>query len=203
EDFNARLFKAQIALSRQDYASARKYLGEADKIKPNNQQVYLYGVGVARIDPKVGPAKALEMWDRVAKQFGDSAEMRVAKADILIALNGEQLKPELAALLAGIDSWKPEQKVALWGNMAQRYLGLGMMDEAKQYLSLVADQRPNELPTRLALFQLALETNDDDGMKEAQKKILQIVKDENDSTYLYTVVRRKLAQFRRGVLGEE
>lgn len=202
-EFDAIIFKVQIALTRQDYAGARNLLREADKNKPKNQQVYLALVSVARLDPKVGPAKAMEMWQRVAKDFGDSAEMRLNKADILIALGGDQLKPELASLLAGINDWKPEQKVMVWGGMAQRYLNLGMMEEAQQYLSMVADERPNELPTRVTLFTLALETGNDDGMKEAQKKILQIVKDTNDSTYLYTEARRQLSLVRRGMLGPE
>ena len=55
----------------------------------------------------------------------------------------------------------------------------------------------------MSLFTLALETNDDEGMKEAQKKILNIVKDTNDSTYLFTEARRQLSQVRRGILGPE
>ncbi|MEX0641484.1 MAG: tetratricopeptide repeat protein, partial [Pirellulales bacterium] len=196
-------FQIQIAMIRQDYATARTLLGKANKLKPNNLQVYLSGVSIARLDPSIGPAKAMEMWERVAKDFGDSAEMRLAKADILIAQSGEQLKPELASLLVGVDGWKPEQKILLWGGMAQRYLNLGMTDEAKEYLALVADARPNELPTRVGLFTLALETNDDEGMQAAQKKILEIVRNQHDSTYLYTEARRRLSQVRRGKLGPE
>ena len=143
------------------------------------------------------------MWERVAAQFDDSPELRLSKADLLIAINDEQMKPELASLLSGINAWKADQKVMLWAGMAQRYLNLGMTDEAKQYLSMVADNRPNELPARVSLFTLALETNDDEGMQEAQKKILQIVKDTNDSTYLYTEARRQLSLVRRGMLGPE
>ena len=78
-----------------------------------------------------------------------------------------------------------QEKVELWGGMSQKYLSLGMMDEARQYLSLAADNRPNELPLRMSLFMLALDANDDAGMKEAQEKILEIVKDRNDSNFLY------------------
>ena len=128
-------------------------LREADRLKENNLQVYLALVAVARLDPKVGPAKAMEMWEKLAKDkhFGDSAEMRLAKADLLTAINGENLKLELTSLLAGIDDWKPKRKVMLWRGMAQRFLNLNMMDEGKQSLTLVADALPNELPTHVGL----------------------------------------------------
>ena len=87
--------------------------------------------------------------------------------------------------------------------MAGRYLNLSMPDEARQYLTLAADNQPNDLPLRLALFSLALEAGDDAGMKEAQDKILQIVGDKNDSNWLYAEARRKLLLVRRGRLGPE
>jgi tetratricopeptide (TPR) repeat protein len=40
-------------------------------------------------------------------------------------------------------------------------------------------------------------------MKQAQDKILEIVKDRNDSNFLYTEARRKLSQLRRGEVGKE
>jgi tetratricopeptide (TPR) repeat protein len=50
------------------------------------------------------------------------------------------------------------------------------------------------------LFQLALEANDDHGMKDAQDKILKIVGSTEDSQWLYTEARRKLSLVRRGQL---
>ena len=78
-----------------------------------------------------------------------------------------------------------------------------MMDEARQYLNLVADNQPQELPVRLDLFSMALDANDAEGMKSAQDKILQVVGDQNDSAWLYAEARRKLWLMRRGQLGRE
>jgi cellulose synthase operon protein C len=76
-----------------------------------------------------------------------------------------------------------------------------MAEEARQNLTLAADNQPNELPLRLMLFSLAQDAGDDTGMKEAQDKILQIVGDQNDSAWLYTEARRRLQQVHRGRLG--
>jgi tetratricopeptide (TPR) repeat protein len=78
-----------------------------------------------------------------------------------------------------------------------------MTDEARQYWTLAAELQPQELPLRLQLFQLALLANDDAGMKDVQEKILDIVGDKNDSTWLYTEARRRLSLVKRGELGKE
>lgn len=206
DDTTLKLQQTSLALSRKDYATARKLVSEAyeaakaAKSKPLIFAVKRTALEVTRLDPQQGPAKALAAWPKLVEEFGDLPELRIQKADMLIAINNEQLKSELAALLTGIDSWTLDQKLMLWGGMAQRYLNLGMVAEAQENLTLVADNRPTELPTRLALFNLALEANDDVGMKAAQDKILAIVKDQNDSTWLYTEARRQLSQIRRGKL---
>ena len=82
--------------------------------------------------------------------------------------------------------------------MAGRYLMLGMRDEAKANLERVADLRPNELPTRVAIFTLALEANDDVAMKDAQDKLLKVVGSKEDSNWLYSEARRLLSLYRRG-----
>jgi cellulose synthase operon protein C len=202
-----KVFEAQLMMMRKDFAGAGKALSEANRLKPNDLLIHRVFVQLARINPQAGPEKAMEMWQKVASQFKDEeqalAELRLDKADILISMKKDDLRAELAGLFTGIDNWPVQEKVELWGGMAQRYLSVGMTDEARQYLSLAADNQPNELPLRMSLFTLALDANDDAGMKEAQQKILEIVKDRNDSTWLFTEARRKLSQVRRGELGKE
>ena len=67
----------------------------------------------------------------------------------------------------------------------------------------VAAVRPDELPTRVMLFALALEANDDVGMLAAQKKILDVVGEKSDSTYQFTEARRQISLYRRGQGGKE
>jgi len=207
DETTTKLYQAQMMIMREDYDGAAKLLAEAKTLSPKNLQVQRLIIQLARVNPKIGPEKAMEYLTRVQSQFGDGPALRTDKADILIALNKDQnkekLKPELASLLVGIDDWTPAQKSELWNGMAARYLNLGMPDEARQSLALAADAQPNELRLRLALFTLALEAGDDAGMQEAQDKILQIVGDKNDSSWLYAEARRKLLLLRRGRLGPE
>lgn len=208
DETTSKLVKAQIALVREDYNGANKLLDEANLLSPKNLQIYRFKIQVARANPQVGPVKALELLQKVVDQFGDKAALRIDKADILIVLNKdkqdkEPLKRELAELLSGMDSWSTQEKVDLWREMAGRYLSLNMIDEGRQYMALAADNLPNDLPLRIALFNVALEVGDPEGMKAAQDKIQQIVGDQNDSAWLYAEAKRKLWLLRRGQLGKE
>jgi cellulose synthase operon protein C len=203
-----KLVQAQVVMMREDYDAAAKLLKEAKELSPKNLQVQLMIIGLARTNPKVGPAKAMEVLNRTIEQFGDLPSLRLTKADILIQLNKspedrESLKRELASLATGVDKWTTQQKAELWTGLFSRYLSLNMIEEARQYLTLAADNQPNELPLRLMLFSLALDANDDAGMKDAQDKILQIVGDQNDSAWLYTEARRRLQQVQRSRMGIE
>jgi cellulose synthase operon protein C len=208
DDATAKLVEAQLLLMREEYDAAAKILAEAKQIAPENLQIQRMMVQLTRVHPKAGPERALELWKKVVAEFGDQPVLRLDKADILIAMNADQqnkedLRGELASLTTATDDWTVTQKVELWSGMAARYLSLGMSEEARQYLTMAAENKPNDLPLRLSVFALALEANDDDGMKDAQEKILEIVGSTNDSAWLYTEARRKLSLARRQQLGPE
>ncbi len=208
DEATIKLYQTQLLVMREDFAGASKALADANRLSPKNLQIRRMAVQLVRLDPKRGPAEAMKLWTKVVDEFGDQAPLRLDKADILIALhkdqeNKDELKAELAGLASGIDDWPVARKVELWRGLAGRFLNLGMSQEARPYLTLAADNKPEELPLRLGLFALALDANDDAGMKEAQDKVLEIVKDKNDSDWLYTEARRKLSLVRRRQLGPE
>jgi tetratricopeptide (TPR) repeat protein len=202
------LAKAQIAMLGEDYDSAAKFLKDAGELAPKSLQVRRSKVQLARLHPKYGPEKAMSVLETVVKEFGDQPALRLDKADIIITLNKDKqdkqpLKQQLAELATNIDSWSAQQKSDLYKGLSDRCMALNMLEEARQYLNLAADNQPNELRWRLALFSLALDANDAEGMKSAQDKILQIVGDQNDSDWLYAEARRQLWLLRRGQLGKE
>ncbi len=203
-----KLTEAQLALMQEDYDGAAKLITDARKDAPQNLRVLRMALALALANPKMGPQVALNVWEKMTAQFGDLPELRVDKATILLQLNKDKqdkgpLKQELAGLLAGIDKWTAAQKVELWRGMTSKYLALGMADEARQCLALAADALPNELPLVLASFSMALDAGDDEGMKTAQEKILRVVKDKNDSQWLFAEARRRLNLVRRGRSGPE
>ncbi|MEX2092398.1 MAG: hypothetical protein WD971_06955, partial [Pirellulales bacterium] len=208
------LFWARLMLAREDFPEARKRLAAGYQKDEENLEIRRTGVVLLRAeDPQLGPAKALRLLDQVVEKFGDKPELRLDRADILIALNqqhraddkskGEDLKDELASLSKIPATWNENEQVTFWNGMAGRYLAIGVRDEALASLEHVAALRPNELPTRVAIFALALEANDDVAMKEAQDKILKVVGTKEDSNWLYSEARRQLSLYRRGKLDKE
>src|SRR4051794_1148174 len=102
-----KLVKAQIAMAHEDFTLANKYLNEANQLSPDNLRIWRSKIQLAAVDPKVGPTKAMDMLAKVVQKFGDKPEVRVDRADLLIAMNKdkqdkEPLKRELAALMTGI-----------------------------------------------------------------------------------------------------
>ena len=202
------LFWAKVMLMREDYGAARKYLVDGGKKDPENLDIRRTAVLWLRTDPSQGTDKALKLLDDVVEKFGDRAELRLDRADCLIAQNqkdpdNDALKEKLATLAEAPTDWDDAAKVTLWNGMAGRYLAIGQRDEAKARLLLVADSQPDNLPTRVAIFALALEANDDVAMRAAQDDILKVVGRKDDSNWLYSEARRLLSLFRRGQVGKE
>ncbi|MGD9632573.1 MAG: tetratricopeptide repeat protein [Pirellulales bacterium] len=198
------LFWARVMLGRENFQEARKRLVAAREKDPDNVEVRRLAVLLLRAeDHEKGPAKALQLLDQTVEQFGDKPDLRLDRADCLIAMNlqnpdQDKLKLDLAALTEIPSDWSENDQVAFWNGIAPRYAMVGMRDETKDCLNRVAELRPKDLPTRLALFNLALEANDDEAMKLAQEQILNIVGTKEDSTWLYTEARRRLSDFARG-----
>lgn len=203
------MFWARMMLYRENFPEARKRLIAARNKDDKNVEVRRLAVLLLRAeDPKTGPAKALQLLDQTIEQFGDSAQLRLDRVDCLIAVNAqdpntEKLKQELADLSKLPSDWDQDEQVTFWNGMAGRYLQFGMRDDAAESLKHVADLRPKDLPTRVALFSLALESSDDVGMKEAQDDILKIVGTKEDSNWLYSEAQRRLSLLKRGQADKE
>jgi len=197
------MFWARAMLARENFSEARKRLVAAREKDPENLDVRRLAVLLLRAeDPQNGPAKALRLLDQTIEQFGDKPELRLDRADILITIGRQEndidkLKQDLSALGNIPSSWNENDQISFWNGLAGRYLALGMTDEAKDSFNRVIKLRPKDLPTRVAIFELALQANDDAAMKDAQEQILNIVGTKEDSNWLYSEARRRLALYKQ------
>jgi tetratricopeptide (TPR) repeat protein len=208
DEATQKIIWANLYLMRGDLDKSRVLLQEVHKLVPEEnvqQRLLIQRLAIQLVlrDPQQGPEKALNLVDRAIAQFGDQPALRFDKADILISQRGEKLPQQLTALAEGIDDWTDEQKLVLWSGLSAKYLTVGMSDDAKECLKHVVELQPDNLPTRHMLFMLALETNDDVGMQEAQEKILEITKDKSDSLWQFTEARRMLSLYQRNRLGKD
>ena len=90
-----------------------------------------------------------------------------------------------------MDDFPDNQEAFVWSPSPPRFEQLGDITQARRALNKPSRCRPNSLPTRNALFDFALKQRDDPGMRDAQEKVLEIVKSKSDPGYVLTEVKRR------------
>ncbi|QDT71194.1 tetratricopeptide repeat protein [Lacipirellula limnantheis] len=191
------------AEQKQLFTQAREAIKKAYAIDPNDPTVQIQAIRLLAQEPDSGPAKALELLDSIVKKGKDSAAFRTLRIDLLSAIRDEKLPAQLIAATEGMDAFPDNQKALVWAAVAGRFEQLGDFTQARRALEEAAKLSPNSLPTRNALFDLALRQNDDPGMRAAQEKVLEIVKSKNDPGYVLTEVKRRLSGFASGTTSKE
>ncbi|MEX2171608.1 MAG: tetratricopeptide repeat protein [Pirellulales bacterium] len=205
------LLKVHVLMQRGDYVAAREMIREAYKQDPDNLNVRRAAMLLVSSDPEQGPSKALELHQSIVEKFGDTPQLRMDRADLLIALSNlgsadtsdATLKNQLMTLTEGTQEWENQQQVQLWSALGAKFLSIRLRDEAETCWKKVTELAPGDLATRVMLFKMAREENDDVGMKQAQDAILEIVRSEQNSTWIYTEAQRLLSQVARGQAGAE
>lgn len=190
------VLQAEVLMRRELYKEARAKLIAAYKKSPEELGVRRAAVKLFASDPTQGPVKALKLLDKVVKDFGDMPILRLERGDLLIAVNDEGLTEQLFALADDTEEWETNKQVQLWNGLGQKFARLN--DRASQLaaMSKVAELSPGDLPTLEKMFMMARESNDDAGMKEAQKKILAVVGDKDSADYQITEAHRLIAKYR-------
>ncbi len=196
-EFRAALLRFKVLLQRKRISEAEKQLAIAEALEPNNVDMLYNRVSLTALDPQKGSAPALELLDKITSEHGSTFRSRTLRASLLLDLDldDETLVQELLALTKGIDDWGREEKVRLYEIFAIQFQQLGKPDKAGQLWNKVLELAPNNLPMRMKMFSIALQQKDDLEMDKAQEALLDLVKDENDPTYVLTVAQRKLSGF--------
>lgn len=196
-EVQTQLLRAQVFVSRKKYAEARDELRKAYAMAKDDLNVQRAVVRLVAVDPDGGPEDALKLLNRTVERFGDQWQLRLDRADMIVAMNNETLVDDLLALPEGIDDWERSHQIELWKGIATRLGRLGKREESEEAWKKVADLSPNDLPTLMQVFDLALARNDDEAMQEAQKKVLDLVGSKSDANWAFTEAARKFVEYRR------
>ena len=91
---------------REDFAGARKALADANKLKPNDLLIHRALCSCSRVNPQAGPEEGHEnvetAWPTSSRTRSTLlADLRLDKADILMAMKKDDLRAELARLVRG------------------------------------------------------------------------------------------------------
>ena len=202
-----KIIQAKILTRRKLYDQATEIAKEAYELEPDDQAIVYTAIALVQQNPDGGNEQALEMFRQAEGRFEDSVQWRLVHAQLLIAqhLNRDQgdLPEQLEALTEGIEDWEPEQQAQLWSSIGNQFQRLGMPEEARRCLLKASELAPTDLPTRMQLFDLAFTQRDDQAMQEAQKKILELVKNKDDGSYLLTEIRRQIMAYATHKISKE
>ncbi len=185
------------------FTQARDAIKKAYAIDPTDPTIQIQAIRLLAQEPDSGPAKALELLDSIVKKGKDSAAFRTLRIDLLFAIRDEQLPAQLNAATEGMDDFPDNQKALVWSAVAAKFEQLGDIAQAQRALEQAVALSPNSLPTRNALFDLALKQHDDPGMIAAQERILEIVKSKSDPGYVLTEVKRRISGFSNNRMSKE
>ena len=104
---------------------------------------------------EINPAEALPLLTEAETQLGDRLPLRLARAQLL----ARQSNPSRQKILAMTDEaagYSRPERIALWSGIAELLAALGQRRDAITLYDRVAKEAPYDIPSRLALFDLAL-----------------------------------------------
>lgn len=203
EPVKTKLLQTQVLVRRKKYDEAEKLLSEAYSMAQDDMTVHRLAAKLVAVNPDGGVERAMKMLDRTFKEFGDQPMLRLDRADFHLTMNKETLVEDLMSLTKGMDDWENSQKVQVWEGVATRLTRAGRKEEAELAWQKVAELNPNDLPTAMQVFDLALARNDDEAMAEAQQKILDLVGSKDDPNWAITEAARKFTEYRRDTSKQE
>jgi len=197
------ILRAHVLAQRKMFPEAKQLLQKAAATNPDDVTIGFAAVRLRAMEPDKGPTIALKLLDKIVKKWGDSLSSRILRADLLVAIADENLSQQLQSLTEGIDAWTEGEQVQLWMTLGMKYQQLDMPEESRQCWVKAAELVPSNLPVLMHLFDLALRQGDDAGMRDAQGKILELVRNEKDSSYILTEVKRRIIGFGQKTVSRE
>ncbi len=123
--------------------------------------------------------------------------MRAKRAELVLLIGGEGVAENLKQVVADIDAWDSGEQARLYQMMARLMTQFRQFEEAQKYFDQALALNPNDLPTRLQMFELAFAQGDDEAMKAAQAEIEQVLGTKEDSAWWYTEAKRLIMQYEK------
>jgi tetratricopeptide (TPR) repeat protein len=172
------LISVEYLVALQKYDDARTLLLEAQKKDPKNIDFTVALAILAARQGKIDEARRL--LDVADREFGDKAELRLARMQFLSGYDGTGATAKLAELAQGIDKFSSADQAKLLRGLAEAHQALGDITEAKQYWNRLA-QHPRhrqDARVRLLLLDQAMQANDETGVRDALDQIHKIEGDQ-------------------------
>ena len=153
DDSRLPIMRAEVFAAEEKFAEAEQTLLEARKKDPNEFGFWSAMVQLAQ--QQGDPEKAAQRLEELQQQFGDTIDVRLARASYLGNSEAADANSRLAELVADIDKFPPNEQVRLYWQLATVALGHGENQLGLQYGQQAAKLVPNNLRLRLFLLDVA------------------------------------------------
>jgi tetratricopeptide (TPR) repeat protein len=116
------------------------------------------GLHVARAQLRsttANPAAGLAALDEAEKACGDAVEFRLTRASLLTRDPATATTPRLTAVGEKVDGFNANDRYRIWYALGETFVSLSRPAEAETFFRKAADLAATDLPSRIALFDLA------------------------------------------------
>ena len=172
------LLRAEALADRGRLDGARNELKAAAERFPKSDAPW---VALAELALKEGRQQvAFEILDQANRSLGDRVGLRLARAEVQVALGGKDngAIKTLDRLAEGIDKLPEADRPTLLRGLAEAHRRLGDLAGARQILGGLVERSPDDLALRLISFDLAYRAGDAAGMKA----IIEAISDKDKAT---------------------
>jgi tetratricopeptide (TPR) repeat protein len=156
------ILRAEVLVAQKKPDVAWQLLDKARRRKPKEVELWVALVDLALHENKLDSAKAL--LDDVARELGDGVELRLARARYLLK-RGDRVEAEALTRLAdGLERFGQNERARILRGLAESCAQADKLQEAQRLWNRLAELRPEELQVRLALFDAAMRSDDEEAM---------------------------------------
>jgi tetratricopeptide (TPR) repeat protein len=191
------LLSVEYLAALERYEDARAILEDARKKDPKNIE---FAVAFALLSASQGKSpEARALLDAADHEFGDRAELRLARMQFLGSFDSTGAAKTLLGLAEGLDKFSTSDQGKLLRGLAEAHQALGNSKEAKQYWNQLAahPQHRKDARVRLVLLENAMQANDEASAREALAQVRKIDGDQG-LLWRYADAKHRLWLKKRG-----
>ncbi len=156
----SQLLKAELLIAQGKSGEARAVLDALRKEHPKELAVWMSLCKLMTSDEKFRD-RLPQLLTLAEKEIGNVAPLQAERIKIVARGGGEQASAELQKLEAGSKSFEPAQQQGLIALLGAAYLQVGDYENGKRCLHQIITREGTNLRVRQALFDLAMERQDD------------------------------------------
>jgi tetratricopeptide (TPR) repeat protein len=175
QPINAHLLRAELAYAQGDITASRRILNEAVHEFPKVPLLWTALVALELSRAGAETAKGGKTAEHVVKEMqshlGDCLACRLARGQCLLRGDREANKQELRRLAEAPATWNRADRLALARAFARASLDIHDYEQAGRLAREVADAEPGDMPIRLMLFEVALQTGQPAAIEKALEEV--------------------------------